>query len=507
MHLLQSASDPIERRTSAALNHLPPDCRSHVFSFLSLFDCLRFGETSKSSLEKVIVEVDKRRYDQFLVRPYEQFTIKKYLDSPCAKLVSNKTETEKETEHPFLHHLVPEEDRIVEAKNFYVLPSVAERIEELYKTIPKSHNFLDDLESLIEDLKTTHPCEEHKKFHVDNESCVTIRSSLKDVLSSVTRAHQIHAMLLRKCTIFLGLCHEPIGKVHTARHTVTLEQYMGDVLSARCLVGNSFCAHRKDLEHFDTVSTGVEGGVTFDRWLDHLPTTETNDSTTILTATDWYKIWVFFHSTLLRISPFTVEQAVQLKLGPLSGILEPFDLPKTNPNTTAIIGYTDNETRNSNRNRNSNSNRNSNIYSNNTATGQKQQPRWFLPLRTYACRPTHDFLEKLKQKVFKGPHRNCLLQTTVYSFGPLGPAYRGRDRVETVSLIPICIFHALKDNIDNYNGYDESIVSLSQLLEGSVSPVMLWLKRLQHESQKLRPMTVQKPRVTIRTTSPIQLLR
>ena len=56
------------------MNLLSPDCRGRVFRFLTLFDCLRFAETSRTSLEHILVEVDRRRRDQFLVHPCEELT-------------------------------------------------------------------------------------------------------------------------------------------------------------------------------------------------------------------------------------------------------------------------------------------------------------------------------------------------------------------------------------------------------------------------------------------------
>ncbi|MGK3759135.1 MAG: hypothetical protein ACI8RD_011452, partial [Bacillariaceae sp.] len=53
---------------------LSPDCRGHVFQFLSLFECLKYGQTSKTSLEHIIIELYIRRLNQFLIRPCEELT-------------------------------------------------------------------------------------------------------------------------------------------------------------------------------------------------------------------------------------------------------------------------------------------------------------------------------------------------------------------------------------------------------------------------------------------------
>ena len=585
---------------------LSPDCRGRVFRFLTLFDCLQFSETSKTSLEHILVEVDRRRRDQFLVRPCEELTASgdtilnlstSILQSelpPGDELVAhnnnnNNNENGNENDngktcndktkrdngrlgdHPFLHRAVDhdsDDDDVYQQllqdkeirRSWYLLPSVKERIEGLYRTIPSTHPFNNDLRDLVSDLRYHKMIEDGngRMKHKSNEQQPNDHDLLQR-LSSVTYAHRLHASLLSRCTINLSpdpynnhnLNNDGNGDCNTESFTVTLDRYMGDVLSVRCLIGHSyyFGSRTKSTSGDDSIDMTdsndgvdnsknevvVEGGPSFDQWIDHLvsfkktssnPTRtasinnntdnnelsiedNTNNGDEIPSTKDWYQYWVFFHSALLRISPFSVQQAQQLKLYPCSGILEPFDIyndmytqPGPNNNNNGDV--------------HANENANANTNANTSATGgQRQERPWFLPSRTYACfspecQDVKALSERMNQLFRHNNQRIGILETTLNDFGPLGN-FRGRDRVTTEVMLPHKLYVSVLRNsllswtlnnrrLQTYMGLNREYITDLRRWLGDIDNrgVMRWMKLLQDQSQKTRPMTVQPPLVTIR---------
>lgn len=576
--------DVVTVTTTPLVNLLSPDCRGRVFRFLTLFDCLKYAETSRTSLEHVIPEVDRRRRDQFLIRPCEELTtsgntilnlstsIRQTELPPGDELVAQNVSKGKashgkamnddgRSDHPFLHTSIDHDEDLCESlkgreieRSWYALPSVAERIEGLYRTIPSTHPFNDDLRNLVSDLKKNRMVEDsHERKQIPNEQ----NPDLLRRFSAVTFAHRLHASLLSRCTI--NLSPDPYnlnqpndkhnvngGNDDAESFTVTLERYMGDVLSARCLIGHSYyfgsrmkaSQNRDDDMYSDddmslqkTESNGdeydsnsevvVEGGPSFDLWIDHLVSfkqSNTNPTSTdadmenfdsgdrIPSAKDWYQYWVFFHSALLRISPFSLDQAQQLKLGPLSGILEPFDVYNgaySQPGPGNVM---------MDENNGNNNNGDANVDTNGI---QRLQRPWFLPSRTYACfspecQDVKALSERMNQLFRHNNQRIGILETTLNHFGPLGP-FRGRDLVSTEVMLPHKLYVSVLRNsllawtlnnrrLQNLMGLNrEYITDLRRWLGDSDNRgVMRWMKLLQDQSQKTRPMTVRPPLVTIR---------
>lgn len=566
---------------------LSPDCRGHVFRFLSYFECLKYSETSKTSLEHVIIELDKRRSAQFLIRPCEELTtcMKTIFSSsssfaiqpqdlpPNAELISSsntsirdnstsfgsddkgndsdvllRTTTAENKSDVCLHRLLDNNHDSNQnydekcstinirkrSRSFYALPSVLDRIEGLYRNIPNSHPFNKDLRNLISNLKN--------KIRIKNDD--DDNNNLIQRLVSVTYAHRLHATLLSRCTVQL----EPDPYYHNRNNhnnnnndenesfTVTLERYMGDVLSARCLIGHSYIGGNNisfsntsstsygsggtdsagnNIDYDDRSKMIVEGGPSFDRWMDHLMSFQiaTNDNDNkIPSAKGWYQYWVFFHSALLRVSPLSIRQANKLKIGPLAGIVEPFD----------DINVTENEEINGDDNTNTNQN-------DNEGEGDRQQNEqhqhhqdpWFLPSRTFACyscecRDVKVLSDRMSPLFRNNDQKIGILQTTINHFGPLGPTFRGRDRVSTQVMLPHKLYvillrnsllswtlnnNRLHHHVDREH-YKEYVSDLRRWLNDSDKRgVMRWMKLLQDQSQKTHPMTVQPPLITIRMTT------
>jgi len=119
--------------------------------------------------------------------------------------------------------------------------------------------------------------------------------------------------------------------------------------------------------------------------------------------------------------------------------------------------------------------------------------------------------EKMNQLFRHNNQRIGVLETTLNHFGPLGPSFRGRDRVTTQVMLPHKLYVSLLRNsllswtlnnrrLQTYMGLNREYITDLRLWLGDSDNrgVMHWMKLLQDQSRKTRPMTVQPPLVTIR---------
>ena len=633
---------------------LSPDCRGHVFQFLSYCECLKYGELSRTSLDHVIRELEKRRAVQFMTRPCEELTtcMKTIFASsssfaiqpqdlpPDSELVcadsgngsdtntstststsrngngnegtstsngttmtlndDNESNNHAENQHRFLHHSSDSTGHETDNKRtrssgvidsnkptrvFYALPSVLERIKELYQSIPKSHPSCNDLRDLISNLQNQKEIEvgndDSRKRNIDDDDDDDDddakekdkdknndhNNNLVQRLSSATYAHRLHAKLLSNCTVTLepDPYYNSIHKTNSSgiaideSFTVTLERYMGDVLAARCLIGHTYIGGNDSMKCGDSSFVAddnaalvggsnivdydkcskvlVEGGPSFDHWIDHLMsfqvTATANDgnndrnsnsnhnnnnndnNSKVSSAKAWYQYWVFFHSALLRVSPLSVLQAEELRVRPLSGILEPFD------NDEDMLG---NDNRNDTDNNDDDDNTSNDENDRQQDEGRLRMHRniepWFIPSRTFACyscecRDVKVLSDRMNPLFRHNDQKIGILHLSINDFGPLGQ-FRGRDRVVTQTMLPHKLYVILLRNSllswtlnnnrlhhyidrDHYREYVKDL--RCWLNDCDKRGVMSWMKLLQAQSQKTAPMTVQPTLVSIRMTT------
>ena len=89
-----------------------------------------------------------------------------------------------------------------------------------------------------------------------------------------------------------------------------------------------------------------------------------------------------------------------------------------------------------------------------------------------------------------GVHR-----TTYNHFGPLGPTFRGRDRIQSTLMRPGTLISLLKEQVEVFGSFP-----LHSWLARH-DEAMQWLIQLTQECRKSRPMTVTPPLVTIELMS------
>jgi hypothetical protein len=507
-----------------------------IFQFLSLRQCLIYTCVSRGGLEEMLPELERRRTVQFLRRHREEAVSVVVEDdndddeeeeegdeeegdsqsvtrpsrimvltrrvrlSPCPESPGPSTAAAARTtdltaqmhggiETPFLQPLLELHDLYSEERITCLLPSVKERVEALYRAIPASHPFNGDLRRLVLDLQQQrHPTSPSSSCDMsicssgrdESPSRGNATAGLIDVLHQVMAAHRLHSSLLARSTVRLAPVQVPQSiRTSTATATppadndpnevsVTLDQYMGDVLSAYCLSGHS-------------IAGLVEGGPSFAAWIDHLAAmltdapihdAEAGGGAASGCAIHWYHVYVYLHSSALRSIPYPAGGR-DFGLAPPVGYLVPIYGPPG--------GY------------------------GSDAPGAARQ----LVLPPCAFRQTHvtglagpdtrqkrlRALRRLVRLVWArcdrppgvrtGTHR-----TLLSNFGPLGPAFRGRDRRTTEGM-------EVRECLAFLVGRDDAGGDVPGTGAEPVGTVQSWMVRLQEQLRNARPMTVLPPMVVI----------
>ena len=423
------------------IHRLLPDCRYHFFGYLNLKECLSYGSTSKLSLWEILPELQRRRKEQFLLRHAYQIERPSLLQPVVQEAGDGKEGL------PISQHLI-------DGQQWHVLPSVAERIQNLYRAFPSSHPLDENLRELFLDLKETPDATTTANDPLDFHSCLK-------KLHKLIKAFRLHSFLLTRCTIKLD--PKPCDPRHyttTSRDhdpnslTVLLEHYIGDVLCACYLMGHS-------------IAGLVEGGPKHGEWtsklLSKLEKEKRSDNTQTINPVVWYQLWIYLHSALLRNFPFSPSQQQMLGISAsgIYGATIPESLAYIHPHYpymgtgTSVVAETSELVR--------------------AFTEQRTSPR--------------------------AAHR-----TTFHHFGPLGPAFRGRDRVQTNLMDPGFLVRRLQ--------HPEYVIPSTWFLVAQKKHIILdspafhswftseddvvrWMLELKQECGKTRPMTVMPPLVTI----------
>jgi hypothetical protein len=215
---------------------------------------------------------------------------------------------------------------------------------------------------------------------------------------------------------------------------------MGDVLSAYYLVS-----------HTSGLADIVEGGPSLWNWMQQIHEQELADSY------DWYRYCVYRHSSLLRVLPMTLEDAKELGIAPpLGGIL-------TQPEFTQPVGH---------------------------GAESEHRPSWLLPFRCFVS-PFDQFEETCVTAV------DWRMSITFNDFGPLGPAFRGRDHVSSLELRR-SHFDILRTMFCDNRLHDLRLpYQLQEFGRLKHNPTFNWIFKLQYQAKMNRPMTVVPPFVTI----------
>jgi hypothetical protein len=431
---------PSDDPSSSRLPLLLPDCKNHLLQFLTIQECCCYGTTSKMSLLEVLPDLQRRRREQFLLRHAYQITEPTILQSVLPDENHNPT-------------LVPS---LGEENHWHVLPSVAERIQYLYRSLPSSHPFDMELRDLVLDL-TSPQLPMPKTGNPLDFQCTLLQ------FHNMTKAHRLHASLLSRCTLQLNPAPcDPRLYTTTSRDTanpssltVLLEHYIGDVLSAYYLLGHS-------------IANLVEGGPTHGQWTKALLCRlHDQPGKNTIHAVTWYQLWVYLHSTVLRTFPFSPSQQHELRLSKC-GLQGATVLER--------ICYT--------------------------------HPHYpYLGTGTSVVAETTELMQHVARATAAGQSADH--RTSLSSLGCLGPVFRGRDSVRMHVMNPAVLLHRLQHPsyvipstwflMEQQHHVLMDSPTLSSWFSGD-DDCIKWMLELKQECKKRRPMTVVPPLVTIEPT-------
>jgi hypothetical protein len=278
-------------------------------------------------------------------------------------------------------------------------------------------------------------------------------------LQNLTKAHRLHASLLSRCTITSNPtpCHPGFYTTtsrvsNSSRLTVLLEHYIGDTLCAYYLMGHS-------------IAGLVEGGPTHREWTKALFTQlQQQNNQQSINAVAWYQLCVYFHSALLRTFPFSPSQQAELGLSVcgIRGATVPEKLTYIHPHYPYM------------------------------GTG------------TSVVAETTELVQAFSGFTLTTPRATH--RTTLNHFGPLGPDFRGRDRVQSNVMDPGFLVYRLQHPSFVIPSTWFLVEQKQHLILDSPAfhswftaedNVIQWMLELKQECGKTRPMTVVPPLVTI----------
>ena len=430
------------------LETVPIDCLQGIISFLPIRECLAFGSTSIKNLVEIQPELRLRRK-----RFTQTFVYNSLIEYPkaCGPIdLATMWKTKGN-------------------RDIHLLPTVRDRIESLHKILPNSHPQATSVLDLLQTIRDIHKDDtQHKRKDLPHRPLLKLGfQSAFHAFKKLILSHKRHAILLAQSIqsdpghCDRGYRHGISGESHSKDGsilTVTLERYVGDVLCAFYLMGHS-------------AANIIEGGPSENHWMDaieaELPCLTTSQLDEFepqtplgVTASTWYRCWIFVQSSLLRIAHFTWGQQIRL------GIASPM------PTSSSSQGILD------------------------VAEGSLLRPH-----KPFAGREKSSFMRRLTQVTNFRP-----LRVTFNDFGPLGPSFRGRDLIQSHTIYPatamgvIIYFDGL--NPEEYAKYTQgpipTFLPFLRNWSASQDAVIQWLLELHTESSKTRPMTVAPPLVTIK---------
>jgi hypothetical protein len=456
------------KTSGVSISDIPPDCIATILSFLNIQECLRFGSTSLSSICDIIPDLDRRRKrmnQRFYWSPLSPHRVSIY-----SKSVKSPHKDEKYSIHCSTN-----------LGKIYVLPTVRERVENLYKSIPSQHPLNGQVHELLLDIRNN----EYEKPKYDYEKSekrdvlmdgndinfrknMSFSTALKEV-KKIVKSHKLHSKILTAAITsdpphyeryFSATQNSRVARISDpTKLNVTLERYIGDVLVAYFLMGHSVSGIvegapiTKEKNWIQKIMQEIKNDEGWPRF-SRLHSISPHHSSSLRISTGaWYRAWVFLHSTILRTAPFSRQHVLALGIAPKCIDPSFFEQDDSDTLMTPHLPFTG-----------------MNKYK--VMTQFSQHPRF----------------ESLK--------------ITSIDFGVLGPTYRGRDRVQSQVIQPMTAIGVLVafDGLDASSSVFDSKYQHNSILEEWVTgrdPSIRWILDVHGEAAKSRPVNVLPPLVTI----------
>ena len=242
--------------TAEAPSLLPPECKSHILSFLNLDHVLLFAQTCKTAMNDVLLELYHRRQSMMMTT----------------------TTTRK---CPSWNNM----ERIM-------IPSLYDRICQLCKHFPSGHPMAKTVCQLKEDLE--------QDIRLDGGTVTHVGLSFSNLFS-------LYHRLLSAPRLYATIWHHvmmhsnpPKAEDHDDLTTVNLDRYVGDVLCVAHLV---FDVYRSTSSHDGPANRSLGDGGTIDYYC---------NKTVDIPQQRCYLFWVFLHGSILRAKSFSAAQRDRL---------------------------------------------------------------------------------------------------------------------------------------------------------------------------------------------------
>lgn len=303
-----------------------------------------------------------------------------------------------------------------------------ERLVVLYESLPSSHPLLPRVRSLLSSVKAIPSPPKHTTLLHTHRLLTEILNRAMIPQDAIAPTYSVPSMRKQHSS--------PWVKTTLGQQTfeLPLARYVGDALIVFFLLPSSSTAPgsgAQDATH-----------LTLDAWMYRIQLELTRQK---LASATWYHIWIFLHSTLLKLLP-----------SPLFADLE--------PNFQSLVERVD------------------------------PQSHWRLRL----------VLRKIRDKF-----QACSPRFSFYEFGSLGPTFRGRDVVRSFDIITSTVCTLSMEVLDQHCYVTEredanGELSVEEYNEAQRSGVILkrsleWLFKIHVEAGRRRPMNVQVPTISFMT--------
>lgn len=319
----------------------------------------------------------------------------------------------------------------------YRIPSALERLKCLFKSLNVLHPHRKSVYDLIVEIESC--CDDN----VDDDGGMDTKDSsqfetLFQAMRKQIQGHKLHGKILKRV-----LYNDAIMDKHELHGKVPLFVYLGDLLIVYFCMSHS--------------SSSVIEGVSETKWMKSLfqkmerleASQDRMGTQRNLETNDWYQLYLFFHTSFLRTLPLGLQM---IKLGIVTEAMIYSMIGGMNYHNSSLI----------------------------------PQPKAFMGI------PKEHLILKILEH-----QKQCSLTCTVYEFGPLGPAFRGRDNVTHIYFNPLdraAEGIITLEHTDAASLYADVDPVLQALRENSFVPA-LTLMRAFRESKKLHPMNVKPPHV------------
>lgn len=422
---------------------LSEDSTLTIFSFLDLHCVLKYASTSKSSMKETIPTLMNRR--KRLTRRL-LWKKEKSSNTLCEDFYPTCTHNNNTTRG---------DPQVGYDCDVNFIPSVLERLQCLHRSLENTqHPYRNSIHDIIQDIESFQYYEDWKASSLLDSFDF---EQVCDLFRKVTSAHKKHTDILRsvlyKDSISFMALYSYDG--HTLR--VPLPVYTGNLLIIFFCMGH--CV------------SGIVEGFSENKWLTKLlhdfskRTIEQEGSTlpSNISPIDLYHSFLFYHGTILRTYPLRPMQMIELGLA----------------NQTMV-----------------------DFMTSGTHGGNRNHDVLLEPLHIMRGMDKALILDKIMKR--GGVTESCSVFSTTFEFGSLGPAFRGRDNISHIYFTPTVhlgvqdlmeLEDIYKCNRTNYASTRNATFTVLDNANRSLSHPLHALINVFRESTKVRPITVEQPRI------------